>query len=63
MDKYKKWIFGTSNVLTVVGALNWGLVGFFRYNFVEAIFGTAAPIVYGIVGIAAVFTAIDLFMK
>lgn len=47
-------------VLVVIGALNWGLVGFFNWNFVDAIFGadpiaetnTAARVVYAIVGIA-----------
>ena len=47
-------------VLVVIGALNWGLVGFFNWNFVDAIFGAdpiqdtnaAARVVYAIVGIA-----------
>ena len=28
--------------LTIVGALNWGLVGLFNFNLVEAIFGVDA---------------------
>jgi len=42
-------------VLVVIGALNWGLVGFFDYDLVKAIFGdmsTVSRIVYGLVGIA-----------
>lgn len=44
-------------VLVIIGALNWGLVGFFSYDLVKAIFGdmsTVSRIVYAIVGLAAV---------
>ena len=45
-----------AEVLLIVGALNWGLVGFFDYNLVGAIFGSgAARAIYALVGIAAVF--------
>jgi hypothetical protein len=43
-------------VLTIVGALNWGLVGLFQFDLVAAIFGGAetmlARIVYALVGLA-----------
>ncbi len=47
-------------VIAIVGALNWGLIGFFDYNLVDAMFGAspdtdtnwAARIVYAIVGLA-----------
>jgi len=45
-------------VLLVVGGLNWGLVGFFDFDLVAAIFGAGSPltrIVYGLVGFAAVY--------
>ncbi len=45
-------------ILVVIGALNWGLVGFFNFDLVAAIFGImSAPsrIVYALVGIAAVW--------
>ena len=44
-------------VLVIVGALNWGLVGAARFNLVAAIFGQSvlASIVYGLVGLAAVY--------
>ncbi len=48
-------------VLVIVGALNWGLIGFFGFNLVEAIFGdmtTVIKIVYDLVGIAAVYVAL-----
>ena len=40
-------------ILTIVGGLNWGLVGAFNFNLVEFIFGFApilASIVYVVVG-------------
>jgi uncharacterized membrane protein YuzA (DUF378 family) len=45
-------------VLLVVGGLNWGLVGFFHFDLVAALFGTGSPlarIVYGLVGFAALY--------
>lgn len=45
-------------VLVVIGGLNWGLVGFFKYNLVDKIFGvdsTASRVIYAIVGLAALY--------
>lgn len=47
-------------IIAIIGALNWGLIGFFDYNLVNAIFGVspdpdtnwATRIVYAIVGLA-----------
>lgn len=47
-------------VIAIIGALNWGLIGFFNFNLVDAIFGggsveetsAASRFVYAIVGIA-----------
>ncbi len=41
-------------IFTVIGAINWGLIGFFEFNLVDSLFGaeTIIPkIVYAIVGI------------
>ena len=49
-------------VLLVVGGLNWGLVGFFKFDLVAAIFGSGsllASIVYALVGLAAIWQAIQ----
>ena len=50
------WIQRTALVLTIIGAINWGLVGFFQYDLVAAIFGgqdsALARIIFGLVGIA-----------
>lgn len=40
--------------LTIIGAINWGLIGLFNFNLVEALFGinsTFTKIIYSIVGI------------
>ncbi len=42
-------------VLVVIGALNWGLIGFFNYNLVDAMFGAGSGltrIIYILVGLA-----------
>jgi uncharacterized membrane protein YuzA (DUF378 family) len=44
--------------LLLIGALNWGLVGFFGFNLVTALFGEAAVIgrlIYAVVGLAALY--------
>ncbi|WP_442595824.1 DUF378 domain-containing protein [Neobacillus sp. D3-1R] len=51
-------------VLTIIGAINWGLVGFFGFNLVEAIFGDNAltRIIYGLVGLAGLINIGLLFV-
>lgn len=47
-------------VLVIVGGLNWGLVGFFDFDLVASIFGdmsSLSRIVYGLVGLSAVYLA------
>lgn len=51
--------------LTVIGALNWGLVGLFGFDLVAFIFGPAtiaSSIVYSIIGIAALVWVIWMFI-
>lgn len=46
--------------LAIIGAVNWGLIGFFNFNLVDAIFGggsaeqtsVASRVVYALVGLA-----------
>lgn len=43
--------------LTIIGAINWGLVGLFNFNLVEAIFGVDAlftKVIYSFVGLAGI---------
>lgn len=51
-------------VLTIIGAINWGLIGFFGFNLVEALFGDTAltRIVYGLVGLAGLINIGLLFV-
>ena len=42
-------------VLIIIGAINWGLIGFFKFDLVATIFGEMSiisRIVYGLVGIS-----------
>jgi uncharacterized membrane protein YuzA (DUF378 family) len=51
-------------ILVIIGAINWGLVGLFGWNLVEAIFG-AAPvlvrIIYILVGLSGLWQLMPLF--
>ncbi len=51
--------------LTILGALNWGLIGIFGFDLVAFIFGPAtiaSSIVYSIIGIAALVWLIWLII-
>ena len=50
----------TAYILTLIGALNWGLVGIFSFDLVAAIFGDMTlmtRIIYSLVGVSAIVTA------
>lgn len=44
-------------VFVVLGALNWGFVGLFKFNLVEMVFGVGslATLVYVLVGLSGLF--------
>ncbi len=50
-------------VFTIIGAIVWGLIGFFDFNLVEWIFGTSiiSRIIYIIVGICGLINIGLLF--
>ncbi len=52
-------------IFTIIGAINWGLIGFFQFDLVAAIFGGQdsflSRIVYGIVGISGLINLGLLF--
>lgn len=53
-------------VLIIVGAINWGLVGIFNFNLVEAIFGglsVITRIIYILVGISGLWGIKLIFNK
>ena len=48
----------TALILTIIGAINWGLIGFFDFDLVAFMFGTMTVftrIIYAIVGICGVY--------
>ncbi|MGE5628898.1 MAG: DUF378 domain-containing protein [Solirubrobacterales bacterium] len=54
-----------SLLLVVVGAVNWGLIGFFQYDLVSMIFGPASVItriIFALVGIAGIY-ALSFFAR
>lgn len=52
-------------VFTIIGAIVWGLIGFFDFNLVEWIFGnsTISKIIYIIVGICGLINIGLLFNR
>lgn len=45
-------------ILVVIGAINWGLIGFFNFDLVRAIFGNMTlitRIVYALVGVSGLY--------
>jgi hypothetical protein len=58
MKNFLKSLDVVSWILLVVGGLNWGLVGFFEFNLVAAIFGEMtilSRIIYAAVGLSALY--------
>lgn len=54
----KKVLDWIALVLVIVGGLNWGLVGLFQFDLVEAILGSIPAlqrIIYVLVGLAAAY--------
>lgn len=51
-------------VFTIIGAINWGLIGFFDFNLVTVLFGDTSMltrIIYMLVGIAGIINIYTLF--
>lgn len=65
------WADWTAVTIAVIGALNWGLVGFFGFDLVRAIFGTggaptdvvstASRVVFAIVGLAGLYSIYSMY--
>lgn len=50
-------------ILIVIGGLNWGLVGFLKFDLVATVFGdmtVLARLVYALVGLSAIYQAVNL---
>ena len=56
-----------AQILSIIGCLNWGLVGLFRFDLVAWLFGGPATllsrIVYTLVGLAGVWCITLLFRR
>ncbi len=54
-----------AEILVLIGALNWGLVGLFRTDLVEKLFGEMSPlakIIYILIGISAILLIFAKFI-
>lgn len=51
--------------LVIIGAINWGLIGFFQFDLVASLFGGISPtpvrIIYAIVGLSGLYALTLLF--
>lgn len=51
--------------IIIIGAINWGLIGFFQFDLVAALFGGISPlpprIVYALVGLSGLYCITLLF--
>ncbi len=53
-----KFIDGIALTIAIIGAVNWGLIGFFDFNLVAAIFGSMtwlSRIIYALVGVCGLY--------
>ncbi len=58
-----KFLKYTAFALTILGALNWGLIGLFGFNLVAALFGdmtVLSRIIYSLVGVSAIVAAVTM---
>ena len=55
----------TALTLAIIGAVNWGLIGFFNFNLVAFLFGSMSwlsRIIYALVGLCGLYL-ISFYMK
>ncbi len=60
-----KYVDATALTIAIIGAINWGLIGLFRFDLVAFIFGDMSwlsRVVYTIVGICGLYL-ISFYMK
>ena len=61
----KNWLDVLALILIIIGAINWGLIGFFNLDVISLLFGSLSMITrinYAFVGIAGVYSIV-LFWK
>ena len=60
-----KLIDGIALTIAIIGAVNWGLIAFFDFNLVAAIFGSMtwlSRIIYALVGVCVLYL-VCLYMR
>ena len=54
-----RWIDWIALTLVVLGAINWGLIGFFRFDLLTTLFGsmthTVSRVMFALVGLAGLY--------
>ena len=53
-----KYIDGTALTIAIIGAVNWGLIGLFKFDLVRFLFGDMSllsRIVYALVGVSGLY--------
>ncbi len=52
-------------ILIIIGGINWGLIGLFEFNLVEALFDESlvANVIYTLVGVSALYTIFYVLKK
>jgi len=54
-------------ILVIIGAINWGLIGFFRFDLVSSIFGdnmeVVSRVIFAIVGLAGLYAITFFFLE
>lgn len=59
-------LVGVALCLTIIGGLNWGLIGLFGFDLVAFLFGNMtvfSRIIYTLVGISAAWVLVDAVSK
>ncbi len=57
------WVVRIATILVIIGGINWGLVGLFEFNLVDAVFGegsVGSRVVYVLVGVSALIAVANL---
>ena len=61
----RNWLDITALILIIIGAINWGLIGFFSFDLVAFIFGNMSwisRVIYALVGICGLYL-ITFYMR
>ena len=61
----RNWLDVVCLILFIIGAVNWGLIGFFNLDLISVIFGNMSMItriIFAVVGIAGIYSLV-LFWK